>query len=121
MLYSITHARGHKACQHLVESKYHGFVTTARVWGWSDTHAGKGIGSFLPLPFATRGTKNEEDLSLRPSNILKGLKEWRGKGSMGGSEQVLCLISTYTSLYTPSPPHPFRGARKSGHLFNNPK
>lgn len=98
MLYTIIHVRGKQAFQHLIESMYYSFVCTARVWGWLCTRQVKALTYFLPLPSATRGTRNEEDLSLRLNNIRKEPKEWRGKGLSSVSNQP---------IPTPSPLHPF--------------
>ena len=101
MLYIVTHIRGNKTFQHLVLSMYYSFVCTARVWGWPGIRQVKALAYFLPLPSATRGIRNEEDFSLRLSNLLKEPKEWRGKGFSSAPH------AHTSSPYTPSPLHPF--------------
>lgn len=55
--------------------------------GWPGTRQVNDLVCFLSLPSATRGTRNEGDLSLSLSNILKEPEEWRGKGLSSAPSQ----------------------------------
>lgn len=73
------------------------------------TRQAKAMAHFLPWPFATRRTKNEEDLSLRLSNILKGLKEWREKAQWGLKTSSAPHLHNPPPMYLFPTPHLQRG------------
>lgn len=63
MLYILTHVKGNKMFQRLVESKYYGFFYTARAWGAGQVQGqDKALASFLPLSVATMREKVQKRL-----------------------------------------------------------